>query len=106
MSTKLLDNISVVLSETEIITVSINSIDVVHYLEKQVVSGLIQEVPTKLSSIRFQTASPYVSGSLKFYLNGIKELQSELTEISTTIFEISEAILIDDDFEVEYTEFL
>ena len=106
MSTKLLDNISVVLSETEIITVSINSIDIVHYLEKQVVSGLVQEIPTKLSAIRFQTSLPYVTGSLKFYLNGIKELQSDLTEISSIIFEIAEAIDVSDDFEVEYLELL
>jgi hypothetical protein len=106
MSTKLLDNISVVLSETEIITVSINAIDVVHYLEKQVVTGIVIEVPTRLSSIRFQTSLPYVSGTVKFYLNGLKEKQSDLTEISTTIFEITEAVLSDDYIEVEYLELI
>ena len=104
MSTKLLDNISVVLSETDIITVSINSIDVLNYVEKEVVSGLIQEVPTKLSSTRFETSHTYVPGSIKFFLNGIKEKISGITEISSTIFEVSEPILSYDDFEVEYVE--
>jgi len=104
MATKLLDNISVVLSDTEIITVSINSIDVVNYLEKEVVSGIFQEVPTKLSSVRFETSKEYTPGSIKFFLNGIKEKISGITEISSTIFEVSEAIQIDDDYEVEYVE--
>ena len=60
MATKLLENISVVLSETEIITVSINSVDILNYLEKTVVTGgtLITEVPIRLSTVRFQTSLP------------------------------------------------
>jgi hypothetical protein len=96
MPLKSLDNITVIL----------RTIDVLKSVEKTVVSGLVQEVPTKISSIRFQTSKPFVTGSIKFYLNGLKEKQSELTEISTTIFEISEPILTIDDFEVEYLELI
>ena len=108
MATKLLENISVVLSETEIITVSINSVDVLNYLEKTVVTGgtLINEVPTRLSTVRFQTTLPYVIGSIKFYLNGLKERKADLTEISSTIFEITEAVIAEDDVEVEYLELI
>ena len=106
MATKLLENISVVLSETEIITVSINSVDILNYLEKTVVTGgtLITEVPIRLSTVRFQTSLPYSSGSIKFYLNGLKERKADLTEISSTIFEIAEAVIAEDDVEVEYLE--
>lgn len=92
--------------EKEIITAELITVDVLHYIETQCVSGLIQEVPTKLSSVRFQTSEPYVSGSVKFFLNGLKERKADLTEISTTIFEISEAIADDDTYEVEYVELL
>jgi len=101
-----IDTITATLLEKEIISVKFTVVDILNYVEKEIVRGLIQEVPTKLSSIRFQTTKPYVSGSIKFFLNGLKEQKSDITEISTTIFEIVEAILITDDFEVEYTELL
>jgi len=94
MTLKSLDNI----------TVSLRTIDIINYLEKTVVTGLINEIPTRLSFIRFQTSKPYVSGSLKFFLNGLKEAKADITEISTTIFEITEAVIAEDDVEVEYLE--
>ena len=100
------DLIKVTFIEKEIISVKFTVIDIVNYLEKTVVSGLIREIPVKLSSVRFQTSKPYTPGSIKFILNGICEAKADLTEISTTIFEISEAILSDDDYETEFLELL
>jgi hypothetical protein len=94
MALKSLDNITVIL----------RTIDVLKSVEKEVISGLIQEVPTKLSSIRFQTSKPFVTGSIKFFLNGLKEKKADITEISSVIFEIAEAIASNDDFEIEYIE--
>jgi len=96
MTLKSLDNI----------TVSLRTIDIINYLEKTVVTGLINEIPTRLSFVRFQTSKPYVSGSLKFFLNGLKEAKADITEISTTIFEITEAVIAEDDVEVEFLELL
>ena len=100
------DLIRVDFVEKEIISARFTTIDVLNYLEKVTVSKLIQEVPYRLSTIRFQTSKSYVIGSLKFYLNGLKEKQSDLIEISSTIFEITEAVMIDDYIEVEYLELL
>jgi len=101
---KYIDTITATITEKEIISVKFTVIDILHYLEKEIVSGLIREIPVKLSSVRFQTSKSYTSGSIKFYLNGILEAKADLTEISSTIFEISEAIASNDDFEVEFVE--
>jgi tRNA A37 N6-isopentenylltransferase MiaA len=98
------DIISATFTETEIISVNFTVVDILHYLEKTTTTELITEVPVRLSSIRFQTSKPFVSGTVKFFLNGLKEKQADLTEISTTIFEIAEAVLLDDYVEVEYLE--
>jgi len=98
------DVISATFTETEIISVNFTVVDILHYLEKTTTTELITEVPVRLSSIRFQTSKPFVSGTVKFFLNGLKEKQADLTEISTTIFEIAEAVLLDDYVEVEYLE--
>lgn len=98
------DLIKVTFVEKEIISVKFTVIDIVNYLEKTVVTGLIGEIPTRISFVRFQTSKPYVSGSLKFFLNGLKEAKADITEISTTIFEITEAITVEDDVEIEYLE--
>ena len=104
MSNKYIDTITATITEKEIISVKFTVIDIVNYLEKTVVSGLIREIPVKLSSTRFQTSKPFVTGSVKFILNGICEAKADITEISTTIFEIAEAILSDDDYETEFLE--
>lgn len=104
MSNKYIDTITATITEKEIISVKFTVIDIINYLEKTVVTGLINEIPTRLSFVRFQTSKPYVSGSLKFFLNGLKEAKADITEISTTIFEIAEAVIAEDDVEVEYLE--
>jgi hypothetical protein len=99
------DVITATLIEKEIISVQLTTVDVLQYVEKQITvipSLLIQEIPTKLSSVRFQTAQSFITGTIKFYLNGLKEYKEDITEISSTIFEIAEAITSEDDFEVEY----
>jgi hypothetical protein len=100
------DTISATFVEKEIISARFNTVDILHYVEKHIVSGIITEIPTKLSAVRFQTSLPYVPGSVRFYLNGLKERKEDITEISTTVFEIVEAIASDDDIEVEYVELL
>jgi hypothetical protein len=100
------DTISATFTEKEIISARFTVVDVVNYYEKYIVNGLIQEVPTKLSAIRFETSLPFVTGTIKFFLNGIKEAKADITEISSTIFEITEAIASDDDFEVEYVKLI
>ena len=92
--------------EKEIVTCELHSIDILNYLQRTVVSGLINEVPTRLSFVRFQTTKAFVTGSLVFYLNGLKEQKADLTEINSTIFEITEAIQLDDDVEIEYLELI
>lgn len=103
---KYIDTITATITEKEIISVKFTVVDILHYVEKTIVSGIIRENPVKLSSVRFQTSKPYTPGSIKFFLNGLQEAKADLTEISTTIFEITEAVASDDDFETEYTELL
>jgi hypothetical protein len=98
------EHIDIKITEKEIVRCELRVIDILNYLEKTVVSGLIQEEPIRLSLVRFQTSKSYITGTIKFFLNGIKEKQSDITEINSTIFEIAEAILTDDDVEIEYLE--
>jgi|SRR3972149_8395109 len=100
------DLLNVNFAEKELIRADFKTIDILHYLEKYIINGLIQEVPIKLSSSSFQTSKPFITGSIKFYLNGLKEKQLDIIETNATIFEITEEILIDDDFEVEYLELI
>lgn len=96
--------LDVEIAEKEIITCDLKIIDVLQYREKSIVTGLIQEVPTKINATRFQTSSAYVTGSLKVFLNGLKVAIADVTEISSQIFEIVDTTIANDIIEVEYLE--
>lgn len=68
-------------------------------LDEQTVYG---EIPTKVSSVRFTTDNNFIEGTLKVYLNGVKEKSENLTRINANTFELSEAIETDDLIEVDY----
>jgi len=90
--------------EKEIITCDLKVVDVLNYVEKSIVSGIIKEVPTKITATRFQTSSQYTTGSLSCYINGLKVPISALTEVTSQIFEIADTTIVSDAIEVEYTE--
>lgn len=92
------------ISEKDLITCDLHVIDVLQYHEKTIVSGLVQEVPTKLTATKFQTSKVYVTGSLKIFLNGLKVAIADITEVSSQIFEIIDTTIPSDLIEVEYVE--
>lgn len=96
------DIIKVDFIETEVISAKFTSVDILKYLET--VTNLIQEVPTKLSAIRFRTSKKFISGSLKIYLNGLKIKIADITEITDQIFEIVDSTISIDVIETEYVE--
>jgi hypothetical protein len=100
------DVIKVEFVEKEIISAKFTVVDILNYLERAVVTGLIQEVPTKLSAIRFQTSKSFVTGSLKVFFNGLKIAKVDITEINSTIFEIIDSTISQDLIEVEYLELI
>lgn len=88
--------------EKEVVSVEFKSADILTYHQRVVTSELIKEVPTKLSAKRFQTSEEYVTGSLSCYINGLKVHNADITEISTTVFEIVDSTIVGDTVEVEY----
>jgi len=97
--------VSVELIEKEIITVELKVIDILDYYRRYTDSNFKQEVPTHVSGLQFQTSSLYASGSLKVFINGIKEKISQVQEDSTTLFTLLDSIDIALDYvEVEYME--
>lgn len=101
------ENFDVELIEKEIVTVDLKVIDILDYYQTTIetVSNLKQEVPTHISGFQFQTSSAYLSGSLKVYINGLKEKFSQVQEDSTTLFTLLDSINIAlDSVEVEYIE--
>jgi len=95
-------NFKVELVEKEIISVEIKEIDVLDYYEKNVISNLEVETPTKLSATKFQTSKEYSSGALLVFLNGIKE--KYITELTSTTFEFEISTIDTDTVEACYVE--
>ena len=97
--------VSVELVEKEIVTVELKVIDILDYYRRFTESNLKQEVPTQVSGMQFRTSVAYASGSLKVFINGLKELISQVREDSTTLFTLLDSIDIALDYiEVEYVE--
>lgn len=63
---------------------------------------IIHEVPTKVTATRFTTSETYVSGLLQVFLNGQKLLESDITEVDDTNFDLPIASLVTDVIEVIY----
>ena len=104
---QLQQNFEVELIEKELITVELKVIDILNYYEKTVetIANLKQEVPTHISGYQFQTSAEYSSGTLRVFLNGIKEKISQIQEDSTTKFTFLDPIDISlDCVEVSYVE--
>jgi hypothetical protein len=62
--------------------------------------SVFSESPTKLSSTQFQTANAYLPGTLRVFLNGIKE--KYVTENSGNTFSFDLAVKPDDVIEINY----
>ena len=95
-------NFKVELVEKEIVSVEIKEIDVLDYYEKNIISNLEIETPTKLSATKFQTSKEYVSGALLIFFNGIKE--KYITELTSTTFEFGIPIIDTDTVEACYVK--
>ena len=97
--------VDIEITEKELVTVELTVIDVLDYYRRYTESNLKQEVPTHISGMQFQTSSNYASGSLKVFINGIKEKISQVQEDSNTLFTLLDSIdLALDYIEVEYME--
>ena len=93
---------NVELVEKEIINVEIKEIDVLDYYEKNIISNLVVETPTKLSAKRFQTSKAFTPTAFLPFFNGIKE--KYFTIIDSTTFEFKIDTISTDDIEVAYVE--
>lgn len=98
------DTFQVEFVEKEIVSAEFKTADILSYHERVITSELIKEVPTKLTAKRFETSEEYVTGSLSCYINGLKVRNADITEISTTVFEIVDSTIVGDIVEVEYTK--
>jgi len=96
--------LNVELVEKEIINCELRVIDILSYREKTITTGIIKEVPTKISATRFSTSVEFVTGSLSVYLNGLKIRIADITEINNQIFTIVDSTIASDLIEVEFLE--
>ena len=69
-------------------------------LESEIPNFIFNEVPTKINSKRFQLANTFRTGTLRVFLNGIKEKQ--IVIINSTTFEFKIDTVTEDDIEVSY----
>jgi len=63
---------------------------------------IYNEVPTKLTVTQFQTSNNFVSGTLRVYLNGLREKFVTIDAIN--IFSLPIASVTDDSIEVDYVK--
>ena len=63
-------------------------------------NSVYNESPTKITSKQFQTANDFISGSLRVFLNGIKE--KYVTVDSNNTFSFDEDVIDGDIIEVNY----
>lgn len=69
-------------------------------LESEIPNFIFNEIPTKINSKRFQVANALRTGTLRVFLNGIKEKQ--IIIINSTTFEFKIDTVTEDDIEVSY----
>lgn len=66
-------------------------------------SWITNEVPTKITSTNFRTANNYINNTLKIFLNGMKIIDSDVTEDpNNAIFTLAFDTVVTDKIEVEY----
>jgi len=91
-------------TEKEVLEVKVNKIDIVEYVQKEVISNLKYEVPTKLSATQFQTSVDYTQATLQVTLNGLKVPKQYITYDTATKFTIADTTKDGDIVEVMYIE--
>ena len=97
------ENFEIEISEKEIITIKLKSIDVIYKnVDSSVYDDIFDkhvynEVPTKLTSTTFQTAYAYRTGKIRVFLNGVKIHDSEITEESSITFSFDNYNVDNDD---------
>ena len=103
------ENFEVEISEKDIVTVKLKSIDVIYKnIDSTVYDDIFDkhiynEAPTKLTASKFQTAYAYRTGKIRVYLNGVKIHNSEITEESSTTFSFDNYSVDNEDLvEVSY----
>jgi len=61
---------------------------------------IFNEVPTEISALVYETANEYESGTLRVFINGIKE--KDINETSTQRFEVPYELSVSDTIELNY----
>lgn len=99
-----LELVSVELVEKELVDINLNTIDVLPSLTDGLITSslVFNEIPTKVNSKRFNTNYNFLSGSLRVFLNGIKE--KYITIIDSNTFELPIDTIVDDNIEVNYVK--
>ena len=97
------DLVNVEIVEKELGNVNLKVIDVIHSIfDAQIVQDhfVYNEEPTKLSVTKFQTSKDYINGTLRVFLNGIKEVY--IIEESNNTFSFEIDTVVTDFIEVSY----
>jgi len=93
------------LIDKEVISVNFTSVDAVFLPDEISIPLFIyNETPTNMTSVKFQTANEYRTGTLQVFLNGIKLNSTDMSEVSANTFSIAKAKLSTDTIEVSYIE--
>jgi hypothetical protein len=110
------DKINVTITEKELINVDFEEKEILEVIFKQIdrigaytkLQTAIQEIlifnekPTQNSDTEFETTNEYVSGTLRVYINGIRE--QHITETSNQIFTTPYNIEDNDDIIIDYVK--
>ena len=97
------DLINIEFVEKDLVDIKLNVVDVIHsILDCEMVEDhfIYNEAPTRLSAKIFQTEKDYISGTLRVFLNGIKEVY--ITEESDNTFSFKIDTVTGDEIEVNY----
>jgi len=95
--------VEVELIEKEIITVNLTSVDILYKTDEvSIPLWIYNEIPTTMTSVKFQLANEYRTGTLRVYLNGIKLNSLDWSETTSTTFTIAKAKLSTDSIECSY----
>jgi len=98
------DPLTIKVADKDPITVKVIGADFSQgYLDADSLKNWLKiEVPTKITASKFQTAHNYASGLLKVYLNGMKLVIADVTELTEDTFEIGIDTIATDTVECEY----
>jgi len=94
--------VNVNIAEKELIKVNLNVIDIIERTSADALTdfAVYNETPTKLTAKRFQTDNNFMTGTLRVFLNGIKE--KNITIINDNKFELPIDSITSDTVEVNY----